>query len=71
MKWHPLRSTRDNFLPILNGIAEEKALVVHIVDLFDFEGSLISGLHRFVGGNPILLAVNKLDLLPHRLTGIV
>lgn len=58
---------QGQFLRILNGIAEEKALVVHIVDLFDFEGSLISGLHRFVGGNPILLAVNKLDLLPQSL----
>lgn len=58
---------QGEFLRILGGIAEQKALVVHIVDLFDFEGSLISGLHRFVGNNPILLAVNKLDLLPQSL----
>jgi len=55
---------QGQFLRILNGIADKRALVVHIVDLFDFEGSLIGGLHRFVGNNPVLLVVNKLDLLP-------
>jgi hypothetical protein len=55
---------QNDFLRILSGIGTEKALVVHIVDLFDFEGSLIGGLHRFVGSNPIVLVVNKIDLLP-------
>ena len=54
----------DEFLRLLGGIAHTDSLVVHIVDLFDFEGSLISGLQRFVGGNPVLLVVNKIDLLP-------
>ena len=52
------------FLRILSGIGETKALVVHIVDVFDFEGSVIGGLHRFVGANPVLIVINKLDLLP-------
>jgi ribosome biogenesis GTPase YqeH len=55
---------QDDFLKILSGIGRTEALVVHIVDLFDFEGSLIAGLHRFVGHNPVLLVVNKIDLLP-------
>lgn len=55
---------QDDFLRLLSGIAATDSLVVHIVDLFDFEGSLISGLQRFVGGNPVLLVVNKIDLLP-------
>ncbi|MFC0395512.1 ribosome biogenesis GTPase YqeH [Paenibacillus mendelii] len=54
----------DEFLRLLGGIAATDSLVVHIVDLFDFEGSLISGLQRFVGNNPVLLVVNKMDLLP-------
>jgi len=58
---------QGQFLRILSGIAETKALVVHIVDIFDFEGSVIGGLHRFVGANPVLLVVNKLDLLPQAL----
>lgn len=55
---------QNEFLKILSGIANTNALVVHIVDLFDFEGSLICGLHRFVGSNPVVLVVNKIDLLP-------
>ncbi|RED65668.1 ribosome biogenesis GTPase YqeH [Cohnella lupini] len=55
---------QDEFLKLLGGIASTDSLVVHIVDLFDFQGSLISGLQRFVGNNPILLVVNKIDLLP-------
>lgn len=55
---------QDEFLRLLSGIGNTNALVVHIVDIFDFEGSLISGLQRFVGNNEVLLVVNKLDLLP-------
>ena len=55
---------QDEFLRLLSQIGSKKALVIHIVDIFDFEGSLISGLQRFVGNNPVILAVNKIDLLP-------
>lgn len=54
------------FVQILNRIGHTDSLVVHIVDIYDFEGSLISGLARFVGDNPIVVAVNKIDLLPPR-----
>ncbi|GAB2703976.1 ribosome biogenesis GTPase YqeH [Paenibacillus thermoaerophilus] len=52
------------FLRILSGIGATRSTVLHIVDLFDFDGSVIPGLHRFVGDNPVVLAVNKADLLP-------
>jgi ribosome biogenesis GTPase YqeH len=55
---------QDDFLKLLGSIGQTNALVVNIVDIFDFEGSMISGLARFVGNNPILLVVNKIDLLP-------
>lgn len=55
---------QDEFLKLLGGIAQTDSLVVHIVDLFDFEGSMISGLQRFIGHNEVLLVVNKTDLLP-------
>jgi len=54
----------EDFIRILNGIAATKALVVNVVDIFDFNGSWLKGLHRFVGNNPVLLVGNKLDLLP-------
>lgn len=55
---------QDEFLKILSHIGSTRALVVNIVDIFDFEGSMIAGLHRFVGRNPVLLLLNKMDLLP-------
>jgi ribosome biogenesis GTPase YqeH len=55
---------QDHFVKLLSEIALTKALVVHIIDIFDFEGSMISSLARFVGQNPILLVINKIDLLP-------
>lgn len=54
----------NDFLKILNDIGNTDSLIVNIVDLFDFEGSFIKGLPRFVGKNSVILAINKLDLLP-------
>jgi hypothetical protein len=54
----------DAFRHILEQIAYWDGLILHIADIFDFEGSLIGGLHRYVGQKPVLLAVNKVDLLP-------
>ncbi|GAE27093.1 GTP-binding protein YqeH [Halalkalibacter wakoensis JCM 9140] len=59
--------TDDDFLKILNGLGQKKALIVKIVDIFDFTGSWLPGLHRFVGGNDVLLVGNKVDLLPKSL----
>lgn len=56
--------TDDDFLKILNGLGKKDALIVKIVDIFDFNGSWLPGLHRFVGSNKILLIGNKADLLP-------
>lgn len=56
--------TDDDFLKLLNEIGSKDALIVNVVDIFDFNGSLIPGLHRFVGKNPVLVVGNKVDLLP-------
>ena len=53
-----------DFLRILNGIGTTKSLVVMVVDIIDFNGSWLKGIHRFVGDNPVMLVGNKLDLLP-------
>ncbi|KGR83494.1 ribosome biogenesis GTPase YqeH [Lysinibacillus odysseyi] len=60
----PVSLTDDDFLRILNGLGEQQGLIVKIVDIFDFNGSWLPGLHRFVGKNPVLLVANKADLLP-------
>ncbi|MGD6898988.1 ribosome biogenesis GTPase YqeH [Bacillus infantis] len=56
--------TDDDFLKILNEIGRSDALIVKIVDIFDFNGSWLPGLHRFTGNNKVLLVGNKADLLP-------
>lgn len=57
--------TDDDFLKILNEIGQRDALIVKIVDIFDFNGSWLPGIHRFAGKNSVLLVGNKVDLLPH------
>ena len=56
--------TDDDFLRILNEIGKSDALIVKIVDIFDFNGSWLPGLHRFIGHNKVLLVGNKVDLIP-------
>ncbi|SJZ46138.1 hypothetical protein SAMN02745116_00402 [Pilibacter termitis] len=59
--------TDDDFLKLLHEVGESDSLIVNVVDIFDFNGSIITGLHRFVGNNPILLIGNKKDILPKSL----
>ncbi|GBG95631.1 GTPase [Ligilactobacillus salitolerans] len=59
--------TDDDFLALLNQIGSADALIVNVIDIFDFNGSLIPGIHRFVGNNPVLMVGNKEDLLPRSL----
>lgn len=63
----PVNISDDDFRKLLSQISEADALVVYVVDMFDFNGSLIPGLHRFVGDNPVLLVGNKEDVFPKSL----
>jgi len=56
--------TDDDFLKILNGIGQKDALIVKIVDIFDFNGSWLPGIQRFAGKNPVVLIGNKADIVP-------
>lgn len=60
----PVELNNDNFLALLNSLATKKALIVNVVDLFDFSNSLLSSLKRFVGDNEFILVGNKFDLFP-------
>lgn len=59
--------TDDDFLTMLNEISSKDALIVNVVDVFDFNGSLISGMQRFAGNNHLIIVGNKIDLLPKSL----
>lgn len=54
----------DDFLKMVSSIRNAEGLVVHLIDIFDVNGSLINCLPRITGDNPIILVGNKLDLLP-------
>ncbi|EHI70173.1 ribosome biogenesis GTPase YqeH [Streptococcus ictaluri] len=56
--------TDDEFLTLLHEVGDSDALVLNVIDIFDFNGSVIPGLSRFVSGNDVLLVGNKKDILP-------
>ncbi|WP_173916074.1 ribosome biogenesis GTPase YqeH [Halobacillus sp. Marseille-Q1614] len=57
--------TDDDFLTMLHQISDSSALVVQLVDIFDFNGTFIPGLKRLTGQNPVVLVGNKMDVLPN------
>lgn len=59
-----VQMTAQEFLMSLNQLAEKDVLIVNVVDVFDLAGSLLPGLQRFAGNNPIVFVANKVDLLP-------
>lgn len=56
--------TDDDFLRMVSSIRDANGLVVHVIDIFDVNGTILSSLPRIVGDNPIILVGNKIDLLP-------
>ena len=49
----------EHFLRLLRDIATRRCVVVAIVDLFDFHGSLVPDLASVVGSNELILVANK------------
>lgn len=49
---------------ILSKVAKMDALVLWIVDIFDFEANIIKGMNRHLAGKDIVLVATKRDLLP-------
>lgn len=54
----------DDYLKVIEQIKLKKALIVLIVDIFDFSGSFLPNIKRLTGQNDVILAANKVDLLP-------
>ncbi|TMN21023.1 ribosome biogenesis GTPase YqeH [Lentibacillus cibarius] len=54
----------DDFLSMVSQIRDKEGVVVHLIDIFDAEGSIIKSLQRIVGNKPVILVGNKMDLLP-------
>eukprot|EP01032_Pedospumella_encystans_P012834 gene12834-14817_t len=56
--------TPERFESLLTTIKDTPSVVLCIVDIFDLRGSILPNLRNIVGTNPIVIAANKIDLLP-------
>ncbi|KAL7001730.1 nitric oxide associated protein 1 [Sarracenia purpurea var. burkii] len=54
----------DELREKLSHLRHEKALIVKLVDIVDFNGSFLARVRDLAGANPIILVVTKVDLLP-------
>ena len=55
---------KPDYKKILDKAIKKNNLFVYVVDVFNFEGSIIKEAHEFIKNNPILVVVNKRDILP-------
>ena len=62
--------TPERFEALLSSIKETKTVVACIVDIFDLKGSILRNLKTIAGDNPVVIAVNKIDLLPSDLSNV-
>lgn len=56
--------TPERFETLLSSIAKSESVVLCLLDIFDLQGSIVRNLRQIAGNNPILIGVNKVDLLP-------
>ncbi|GMH08780.1 hypothetical protein Nepgr_010620 [Nepenthes gracilis] len=56
--------TAEQLRDKLSHLRHEKALIIKLVDIVDFNGSFLAHVRDLVGANPIILVVTKVDLLP-------
>ena len=55
---------QEKFKELLSPLKDRPAVIIALVDLFDFSGSVLPELDSIAGDNPVILAANKADLLP-------
>ena len=59
--------SQEKFRELLRPISEKPAVVIALIDLFDFGGSVLRELDGIAGENPVILAANKADLMPSQM----
>ena len=58
---------QKQFRELLTPLKDKPAVIIALVDIFDFTGSVLPELDNIVGDNPVFLAANKADLLPPKM----
>lgn len=56
--------TAEELREKLSHLRHDRALIVKLVDIVDFNGSFLARIRDLAGANPIILVVTKVDLLP-------
>jgi len=59
--------SQEKFRDVLLPLREKPAVIVALVDLFDFSGSILPDLDAIAGDNPVIIAANKVDLMPSQM----
>lgn len=59
--------SQEKFRDLLKPLRSKPAVIVALVDLFDFSGSILPELDSIAGDNPVIVAANKADLLPSKM----
>jgi len=59
--------SQEKFRDLLLPLREKPAVIIAVVDLFDFSGSILPELDAIAGDNPVIVAANKSDLLPSKM----
>jgi hypothetical protein len=60
--------SQEKFRNLLLPLREKPAVIIALVDLFDFAGSILPDLDAIAGENPVIIAANKADLLPSKMS---
>ncbi len=60
----PYEVSNQQFLEVIDKIRNEDALIVKIVDIFDFSGSFVPAMKLLTEKKDFILVGNKVDLLP-------
>jgi hypothetical protein len=60
----PYEVSNQEFVQVVDKIKNEDALIVKIVDIFDFSGSFVPAMKTMTNKHDFLLVGNKVDLLP-------
>ena len=60
----PYTVSNSDYLQVIDKIKSEDALIVKIVDIFDFSGSFVPAIKELTGNEDVILVGNKMDLMP-------
>ena len=60
----PVSVTAQEYRQTLEKALKRPSLILYVIDLFDFNGSLVKGVESLLHGHEIVMAINKFDLFP-------